>query len=283
MMLSATVAQAQNANYTAGDLVLYFQNPGGTTGSDQTLYVNLGNTATAFRDATSNLLNISNIGNDLTAAFGANWFEQDTLYFGLAGVWGSSNISNSLQNGDPSRTIYVSRSRNGVGAAGEADSAAWTVASDGFMTTGSNNMVSQNNVLETQYTTAVAQSPTGTSNIDNQNPFLAPGVQNTAFGAFAGGVQQAFSTGSFGILGAAGDVEGALDLYRIQAKNNISGQSGLGDPVRTGDYLGTVTIDSTGQVSFLAAVPEPSTFALLGLGVVAAFGFVHFRRRRLQS
>jgi PEP-CTERM motif len=123
--------------------------------------------------------------------------------------------------------------------------------------------------------TQISQLPFASSNIDNQNP-ISGGIQGTAFGAFPGGVQQRFGVGSFGTFGAAGSVEAALDLYRIQARNNIAGQFGLGDPVRVGDYLGTVTINGAGDVAYIV-VPEPTTFALMGMGVV---GMLVARRRK---
>ncbi|RYD73928.1 MAG: hypothetical protein EOP84_20745, partial [Verrucomicrobiaceae bacterium] len=163
-MASAPVS-AQNPNYTPGDLILAFQNPGGSIGSDQTLYVNLGNTATLYRQGgagtagATNLLNIVNISSALISAFGANWASEITLHAGLAGVWGTaSSLSNTLDHGDPNRTLYVSRARSGAGTVGEANSPGWVIGSDTGMSAGANGIVAQNNVLETQYLTGIAQS-----------------------------------------------------------------------------------------------------------------------------
>ena len=51
--LGVSSANAQNPNYAPGDLVLFFQQYGGSN----TIAVNLG-AATTYRDATSNILNI---------------------------------------------------------------------------------------------------------------------------------------------------------------------------------------------------------------------------------
>ncbi len=51
--------------------------------------------------------------------------------------------------------------------------------------------------------------------------------------------------------------EFALDLYRILAKNTISSQ--VAGDLRVGSYEGTVTINSSGQVSFIAQASAPGS------------------------
>jgi hypothetical protein len=245
------LAKAQNANYAPGDLILYFQKEG----ASNTVYANVGNAATLFRGAAAgpdaaNRVNFLNINAKLVAAFGAAWASDATIYTGLAGVWGTSNTSTALQNGDPSRTLYISAARTAVGAVGAANSAGYTVNTNTGMTTGASGITQQNNVLEVSYTTAVEVSPTGVSFIDDQNPFLYTATQGTAFGIFGGGVQQVGTAGTFGSFGAAGTVVFALDLYRILALTSVSGQ--VGGVLREGSYEGTVTINSSGSVSFIA-------------------------------
>jgi hypothetical protein len=287
LAISATAVQAQNLNYAAGDLVLFFQQEGGS----ETVYANLGNTATAFRGAAAgvdvaNNFNFLNINNTLVSAFGAGWATDTTIYAGLAGVWGTSGTNNALTNGDPHRTLYVSAGRSALGTIGQANSTAPSVAGNTAMSTAATAMNVQNNILETSYSTAVAQSPTSTSGIDNANPFLSPGIQGLAFGAFDGGVQQRGTGSTIGTFDTAGDAVFALDLYRVLAR--ATGGVGTGQtfvtgqvdgPLRSGSFEGTVVLNTAGDISFVTtAVPEPSTYALIALTGVLYF-LVNKRRK----
>jgi len=248
--LTCTAVQAQNTFYAPGDLVLYFQKEG----SSNTVYANLGSaagfrgTAAGAADGT-NRIDFLNINATLTSAFGAGWASDPQVYAGLAGVFNSNSTNSIVTNGDPSRTLYVSASRESVGTVGEAASTGYIVNTDTGMSAGANGMITQNNAFEVNYNAAVVLSTTPPSTITSQNPFLVAGQQGTAFNIFGAGVQQVGTVGSFGTFGDAGNVEFALDLYRITAKN-AAGQV-AGTP-RNGSYEGTVTINNAGKVSFVA-------------------------------
>jgi hypothetical protein len=291
--LAITMAGANAANsfYTAGDLVLYCHQEGGTN----TVYVDLGNAATVFRGTSTgadaaNALNLIDISAQLNAAFGASWATATNLYMGVAGFVGTSNTSTVLTNSDPQRTLYVGQSRDMVGAVGSAQSTGYTVNTDAGMSSGSTGMQSMiapfaDATGANGYNAAAVVSPSSVSAITTQNPFLAPGIQGDAFNStFAGGVQQVGTAGTFAAsFGAVSNVEFAVDLYRIQAKNTLAGQVGFGEPLRAGTYEGTVTLDSAGSVSFqTSAVPEPATYALFGSAALV-IGFVAVRRRKLAE
>lgn len=278
-LLAALPAGAANSFYAPGDLVLFFQKAGSTN----TVYANLGDTATLYRGAATGTVgqdsltkgNILDINTTLESAFGPNWESDTGIYAGLAGVWGTSNTSPLLQNLDPHRTLYVSASRNSVGTVGQASSTPWnlTTAGQTALTAGATGIFSQNNYFENFFNAQQTVALTSQSGIDEANPFLAPRVQGAAFnGLFGGGVQQVGTAGTRGDYGGVGEVEFALDLYRILSNTNAAGQ--MGGPLAQGTFEGTVVIGSNGQVSYL--VPEPSTLALSGL----AAGFLAFRRRR---
>ena len=279
--LSASSAMAQNLNYAPGDIVLFFQQFGGSN----TVALNVG-AATTFRDTTSNILNIANIGAQLsngTTGFGASWYDSTSLWWGAAGVFNNSTSSSTVTNGDPGRTLYVSRNRNLVGTEGTASSTPWSVGSNTDMTTVANGIIGQNNRMETQSVTAMLVEPTSTSNIDQQNLFNISGTPTNSFSVLAsGGVQGDFGAGSFGSFGGL-TAEGALDLYRILAVNP-SGTVETGT-VRAGQFQGTFVIEQDGDVSYIVTdvvpVPEPATMvAGLALGAVAT---LTRRRRRGQT
>jgi len=279
------LSSASAQDYTQGDLVLFFQNPAGIQGSNQSVFASLGNTATVFRNNSAisstptNQLNIVNIGTTLTAAYGSNWASETTLWGGLGGVWGNSpNINNStLENGDPHRTIYTSVARSTVGTVGTADSGIPNYNTDGIITTTVNSMITQYGDFAALPLTTVAQI-TDTTRVPAQNPAGGNGWNSS----ISGGVQQQGSAGNFGTFLTVNNVQFMWDIYRFTARNNIANQfdspviSGT-DPTRTGQFLGTVVLNSAGDVSFVA-VPEPSTYMMLGLGaLLIAFGV---RRRR---
>ena len=275
--------QAQNNPfYTAGDLVMFFQNPNGTTGSDQQVFASIGNTALVFRDgyvAGTNLINIININSQLTDAFGSDWANTTTLYGGAGGVWGNAgNLSNALQNGDPNRTDYTTQRRSTVGTPGQQNSTGYAIGADGIMTSIANSMISQNLILENGAQTAAAVIPAANPpapSIALNNPVGGNGWNNNIPGAV---VMQAGQAGNYGSFDSVNDVEFMWDLFRIQAKNSISGQYGQGNPIRQGEFLGTLVLDSAGDVSFIT-VPEPSTYALL-LASAGMGGFLFLQHRR---
>jgi len=250
-----TTARADNANFAPGDLVMYFQQFGGSN----TIMVPLG-AGTSYRDATTSILNIVDLGAVLSSTYGVNWFDDNTIYFGIAGVRSASTGTTTQVNGDPNRTIYVSQARQLVGTLGSASSSGWSGFGNTDMTTGSNGIIALQNVYDTTFTSLIAVSPNSSSQVDNQNPFTGsnPG---TAYGIFPGGVEGQFGAGSFGTLGGV-NAEAALDLYRILASTSASGQTD--GPLREGTYEGSFVINSAGQVSYVNAVPEPTTAMLLG-------------------
>ena len=261
-LCAGTSVQAANSLYTAGDLIMFFQEQGGSN----TLYVNLG-AAHSYRGAASGLdgasvPNIINISTELTSAFGADWASNTNLYAGLAGVQRTSSLSTTQVNGDPARTLYVSSARNVLNS---QNSIGYTVnsGSTGMSTAASgitNMMLPFGSNADVNTLTLVL--PTTSSNIDEQNTFLGQGVPGAAFGTFASGVSQRGTAGNLGSLDGIDDVEFALDLQRILARTGISGQ--VEGPQYESTFEGTFLLGNDGNVSF-AVVPEPSSAILSGL------------------
>ena len=279
LAISAAVANAQNAQHLPSDLVLTFQNTAGT-GNDQTVTVALGNVSTVFRDGGA--FSSINIGSTLSSTYGATWYDTSTLWAGAVGFRGDSTTSPQLLNSDPHQTVYVSKSRSSVGTQGVSNSSLTPIAS-GLGTAMTSGINSVKNQIEVNGTTKIFVQSTSSSFIDDNNPFVSAVIQSTAYDAIQDGVQGNFGAGNLGssVLGGTGTIELALDLYRIQTRNDVSGQYGFGADVNTGSYLGTLTINQAGDVNF-TAVPEPSTYALIALTGVLYF-IVNKRRKSLNS
>lgn len=276
-------SQAQNTNHTPGDLVLFFQNPGGTTGNNMQLFASLGNTATVFRQAfvaQTNVYNILNIGSQMNSTFGTNWANVTTLYGGLGGVW-STGSGLGLQNDDPRRTIYSSMARNSVGTPGTAnDSQFPTLGETAFASAANAGITIQNNIFETGASTKVASITNGVgTTIAGINPAGGNGWANNVP---APGVQQQGSATSFGTFDTINNVEFMWDIYRAQNRNDVVGQFAFGDPVREGVFLGTMVLTTSGDLSFVTtAIPEPGTWVAGAVAalVLGAGSYLRSRRR----
>jgi len=284
-ILAVSSANAANTFYTPGDLVLYFQQEGGTN----VVYANLGNAATQFRGAATgpdaaNKIQFLDLNSTLTSAFGSGWATNITVYAGLAGSW-STGTANTLQDLDPQRTVYLSAARGSVGTIGIADSSGYY---PGFTALGTiaTQIDQQNRAFAdlsgtNGYNASVIISTTDISMIDENNPFSAVNTLGNAFNnQIAGGAMQEASAAGFGAIDGVGATAFALDLYRMQGKSTVAGQVGLGETARLGTFEGTVAIGTDGQVSFMTSpVPEPSALTLSSL----AAGALVLRRRRRSA
>lgn len=283
--------------YSTNDLLLFAQNPAGTTGTDKVVYFSLGSTYNVFRDAATpssanfgSTISLGNINTILTSSYGANWTGlASSIYFGAAGQNGETDaLSTAFSNGDYARTVYVTKGRSGVGTIGEKNSSS-PIYNTATQTAVPSQIEGSNNIAGMTQPGAAFVSDTL---VDNYNPFSS-GNPSTAYGALSGGLQKAIS--SEFTFGNISGVVAALDLYRVTrttGTNATSANSALWHNANaitatyTGttpqgapraDYLGTITIGSNGDVNF-AAVPEPSTYALIALTGILYF-FVNRRRK----
>ena len=284
--------------YTANDLLLFSQNPAGSTGTDRIVYYSLGSTYNVFRDAATpssanfgSTISLGNIGGNLTSTFGTDWANlTSSIYFGAAGQNGNTNaISTSISNGDLARTVYVTKARSGVGIVGQANSA--SPLFDPAQTSVAGQISGSNAISGMTQPGVVAFSDTL---LDNYNPFSS-GNPSSAYGAINGGIMQ-----SVGSNLTFGSIEGVvlLDLYRVTKTSGTNGTAGTlwhnansitstysdntyaASNSARADYLGTIGIAANGDVNF-AAVPEPSTYALIALSGILYF-FVNRRRKSVN-
>ena len=259
--ITAFASQASATTYVAGDLLLGFRASGGT-GASSNLIVNLGQADTVYRDATSNILSVVDIGTLLTSTYGAGWDTRADLFWGVVGVR-SSAPSGAAVDGDPVRTIYATAAQTGTPVPGESgNSTPWNVSGGTTRATIASNIVGFAGNFD-----AASAAVTNTAVMPN-NVGSTWSTQNNgtnSFG-FAGVVEDNFGGGAAGA---------ALDLYRIL--NTNTGASPTNPTVGLGVWEGTFTISDTGVVGFsVTSVPEPSRALLAGLGLAG----IAFRRRR---
>jgi hypothetical protein len=294
-LTSAAAFAAPDASYQENDLMLFFRNPAGSTGVTDNVFYSLGSTYNVFRAAATptdpnfgTVISLGNINTILTSTFGANWTSlSSSIYVGAAGNnGGTSGLDSSIYDGDYARTVYVTKPRAGSGQTGLANSptAAVPVNNAGGV---SANIAGANSVALSLSNPAVVAN--GSTTIDNQNPFFN-NVPSTAYGAISGGIMGNLSTNRYTVRTSSGtDIQNVvvgLDLYRVtpntsdaaawQNLNNISGVT-----AGQGYYLGTVTLSDNGDVNF-AAVPEPSTYALLALAAAGLGAHIIRRRKKLS-
>lgn len=249
--------------YNQGDLLVGFFR----TIDAQTYVVNVGSAAT-FRDWNNGAninLSLGNIATDLIALYGATWYDDPTLTWGVAG----SPSNTSTVNGDPLRTLYAGRDPLALNYGfNNPGSAAWSVPSSTTRGTSSTSMNAFQNAFDVDTETANSTLATiqGTGDANNWTAFNPLGV---AFSAFNSNITSAFTAGAL-----APGVESALDLWRVLHTNTGATEPGT---VGVGQFQGTFYIDNAGQISFGAqAVPEPSRMVFTALGLSA----LAFRRRR---
>jgi hypothetical protein len=271
-----------------GDLLIGFYQIDGTGAVQNNTYVfNLGAAAT-FRENTLTGISVStinpsiassNIGADLVTAFGANWANDGSVRWGVVG--GLDQTTVGLVGGELQGTSYLSRATTAYENAATttapalASGARLTVRNnvEAFRGLGSNN---------TGITGANANGALVTigANLNTFEDFITPSTQF--------GIPQNL-LGVFGAGSNVGGQEGSLDIWRLingattasLPTSGIDLTSGLGTgnvTVGTGQFIGTLNIDGTGNLTWGAAtaVPEPSSALLLG--VLGMLGIV--RRNR---
>ena len=280
-----------NNNY---DLLMHFQS--GNVAETDVVVAGLGNqTLTSLRDQglaqTGNYTNLANINGTLTTAYGVNWATATDLFAGAVGTRSTSpgdgvqlntGIGGAATAGDPRRTIYYTQVRTSNLLPGQVNSTSVSFALTGpgdaqFNLVNDSIFAPVQNRFETLSGASVISDRTAAATLGEgvlqQNPIGNNSYQNIST------VQGAFST-AFTFGAAGGNVVLALDLFRMKPNTIASGVGEIdpSNPDHQGLFLGNIVLKNTGEVGFIAAVPEPSTTLLMGLGLAVAL-FSQRRRR----
>ncbi len=250
--------------YTQGDLLLGFHQSGTTND----LLVDIG-PASNYINATSAFTisfgvipgtstSVTNLSADLAAVFGSSWAsntQTNLVQWGIAGD--TDHFTDGATFGLPKNTLFLTQAeatpgvqstplqRFKTGTAGTLDGTLNSLATGSF---GFSN---------------------STSTVNSTVATIQPIAQSNSWVSFNPG-SNAFGTGyNIEQLPAGtniGPTNSVLDLYQLQP-NTVNGGNGT--------YLGNFTLDSGGKLTF-TPTPEPSTFAMIGLGVL----FLATRRTR---
>lgn len=251
ILASAGKAQVtyNNAN---GDFLLGFRQ----VGSTNSVLLDIG-PITDFTIAQS--WSLGNLGSVLASTFGSGWATDANVFFSLAAT---------TRPGDSTRTNYVT-------SPGYLSSAFSVTVWNRLTST--NSLTLQNKIIAmgNQYNDATLQAQQTPGNraevepnsLANAYANYHPGGTNDA-GHASGNISYGFFNptveGNFG-EGTAGV---HLDLIQL-----VPGSG-------PGVDLGYFTLSADGSTLFFTPVPEPSTYAMMGLGMIGLTGLVILKRRR---
>jgi hypothetical protein len=233
LLLDPGFARAASTIYNDGDVFLGFRATSGT-GSAQDYLVNLG-PASQFKTGGGFVLNVGDIGADLTAVFGSDWYtridpdtETNAVLYAVVGAQ-----SFDAGTGDPDNTIYASN----------IDAIAWP--------RGSNS--GQSVISGAIYAMGFAYS--GNDSTTNSDVAI---IQN----AFSDNSYASYMPGGANFI-LLGNCFGGFDPLKFEGKpsqilylDRMIPEFPAGDP---GETLGWVQISSDGTATFQpASVPTPT-------------------------
>lgn len=278
-------------NLTKGELALVFYQYSGSGGSavvgPNTYVFELG-ASSLYRENLQYNVSVStvnsgiassNIGTDLVNTFGANWYNNTGVRWMVVG---SVDSVDTAINGDPSSTAYLSKSRSNANIVTAPPTTTFTLGDfeRGSLVTSVFGFRSGTNSAIQTVGSNVAGSIIAKSTINSIDEFVpGDGGDPSEFFGQGNDPRQTFGSGTISnSLALTGSVkEGALDIFRFidttsGADLTAGGASAIAQ-VGTGQYIGTLLIDSTGNLS---VIPEPSSILL---GVVGSLGLCLRRRR----
>ncbi len=242
--VSGVSAQPGTA-FEDGDLILGFQVTSGD-GNEKNVFFNLGSPID-YRDGT-NQASLGNINATLSLIYGNDWFDRAELRFGAIG--NRSHLAPGFGapgpvNGDPTATLYVSQPATNPGQGTVLSVGTSTALADaGGRVTGMENAIFELD-LESDGAAILDQNEHLPIQWQNGWSINNPASPAPSFGVFSN-IEQHFGQG-----GAAVHV----DIQRILAASTGANPSG---PVRQGEYVVTISIDSAGNITASKAGGPPA-------------------------
>jgi hypothetical protein len=262
--LSLSTANAQSTvSTTAGDLILGFYATSGS-GAAFDVEVNLGsvnNFLSATPGETFSLTGANALAEaDLVATYGANWATDPDLFWG---VITTNQASSTAITGVPLYSTFVTDPEstpgtlnppwiNGTRFAQEVPSG--LIES---VILGMNQGTSTTNSTETEII------PTSIGDSYYAADFH---VANTSLDAYTPTIDNAVTN-----VDASGN--SISDFYELTSTN----------PETPGTVIGQFKLNSDFGFEYVAAVPEPSSIGLAGVGFLSLIGFVALRRRSIAA
>jgi len=281
-----------------GDLILGFRVTDNTgTGATENLELDLGNMSqfTSLAPGTTVNLSTSTSGpglslTDLQNTYGTNWNTRTDVAWGAmaaTGRTGTSGVtgfpldelwasSGELPSGTPGQVLTAKRASSqaaGSGAyenmvvvnPGDPSSLADTGLGKNFVT--NTSLVSSNSAVELVGTGGEANLNGSWTNSEMNT------VANTEFNFFPGTPLDAFTYGGDGVNLTTTPTTSILDLYQLNPTASVQGGPAT--------LIGRFSLTQAGVLTYTsAAVPEPSSIGLMGVGFLSLVGMVVLRRRR---
>jgi len=257
MAIAAAFATSSAHAQVAGDVIVGFEEPG-SGGSSNVYEVDLGSIS---QFSTSQTFDLS--ATDLSTEFGSSWASSSLLQFGVVGSTLSSGSLTLGSNTLAAKTVFTSW--NTFAAAPVEKSSQATEVSD------VNALYNDVANVGTPTTGSTVSLPAVSTTTSDAGSFATIDKNNQQFGFGTGFAKSNLDFNSDGTTSAVDTA--TLDLYEVAQTSSGTAP---------GSLLGTLSLNSSGDLAFTAAaVPEPSSWALMGVGVLGLFW--NLRRRSLKG
>ena len=278
LAMTPALSQATD-DFAAGELALVFYSRASNQVSMQSEYYvfNLG-AASSFRENMTNNIAVktvngtissSNIAADLQAVFGATWAEDGLVHMMVVST---IDAAGSLTIGDPTRTFYMSRARTSLNTSDKGFEGAAAIGSFGSSLRGqvSGSVIQFLNGTNSAITSGVPLPTSGantsgvklTTDYPNSLALVIPTSTSSTYFKLGDDPGALLSTGA--LPGTAG-VEAAVDVFRVlhtaTGADLTSGSSSGNAVVGTGQFIGSITLDSSGNLKVQAVgLPTSSNY-----------------------